>query len=173
MALTRKLIASGLATLAVLATTAAASAAPAFATSNVNVRSGPGTGYAVVDALRRGERVDVQYCRGSWCYIEKRGPDGWVSANYLSSGGGGGGGGWNGGWDGGYEPPPPPRPPQWGPRPPSWNPGPPPPPSWNPGPPRPPHWGPPPPPRPPYPYPTNPGGSVCYNGPNGYFCVGN
>lgn len=156
MAFNRKLIASTLATLAVLATTAAASAAPAVATSNVNVRSGPGTGYGVVDALRRGERVDVQYCRGSWCYIEKRGPDGWVSANYLSTGGGGG-------WNGGYEPPPPPRPPHWNqPRPPHWNPGP---------PPRPPHWNPRPP-RPNYPYPSNPGASVCYNGPNGYFCVG-
>jgi len=38
MAHSRKLIASALATLAVLATTVAASAAPAFATSNVNVR---------------------------------------------------------------------------------------------------------------------------------------
>lgn len=158
MAFNRKLIASTLGTLAVLATTAAASAAPAVATSNVNVRSGPGTGYGVVDALRRGERVDIQYCRGSWCYIEKRGPDGWVSANYLSTGGG-----WDGGWDGGYEPPPPPRPPHWNqPRPPHWNPGP---------PPRPPHWNPRPP-RPNYPYPANPGASFCYNGPNGYFCVG-
>ena len=150
MALNRKLIASGLATLAVLATTAAASAAPAFATSNVNVRSGPGTGYGVVDALRRGERVDVQYCRGSWCFVQKRGPDGWVSANYLSSGGGG----WDDDWS---EPAPPPRPPHWNPRPPR-------PPQWNPNP-----W-----PRPqPLPYPTRPGASFCFNGPNGYFCAGN
>jgi hypothetical protein len=152
MALTRKLIASGLATLAVLATTAAASAAPAFATSNVNVRSGPGPGYGVVDALRRGERVDIQYCRGSWCFIQKRGPSGWVSANYLSTGGGGG---WNDDW---YEPAPPPRPPHWNPRPP-----------------RPPHWNPNPwPSYPTYPapYPTRPGASFCFNGPNGYFCAG-
>ena len=63
----------------------AAWAAPGTATSNVNVRSGPGTGYAVVDTLRRGEQVDVQRCQGSWCYIVKRGSDGWVSANYLSA----------------------------------------------------------------------------------------
>src|SRR5690606_24582177 len=114
MALTRKLFASGLATLAVLATTAAASAAPAFATSNVNVRSGPGTGYAIVDALRRGERVDVQQCRGSWCYVERRGADGWVSASYLDSGR------WDDGWNDGWDRPPPP-PPAWGnPRPPHW-----------------------------------------------------
>lgn len=155
MALSNKLMAVGLAALALLATTAAASAAPAFATNNVNVRSGPGTGYAVVDSLRRGERVDVQYCRGSWCFVEKRGPDGWVSANYLDRGRGSG-------WDNGRD-----RPPQWNPRPPR-------PPHWNPGPPRPPHWNP----RPPRPQPW-PGhgggshGSVCFNGPNGYVCIGN
>ncbi|WP_052153660.1 SH3 domain-containing protein, partial [Devosia sp. LC5] len=113
MALRNKLIAGGLAAFAVLATATAAMAAPAYATSNVNVRSGPGTGYGVVDTLRRGEQVDVQQCRGSWCYVEKRGPDGWVSANYLSAGG----------WDNGWNRPPPP------------------PPTWNPRPPRPPHWG--------------------------------
>ena len=161
MALNRKLMTSALATLAVLATTAAAAAAPAVATGNVNVRSGPGTGYGVVDALRRGDRVDVQYCRGSWCFVEKRGPDGSVAANYLATGGGGG-------WDGGYEPSPPPRPPHWNPRPPR-------PPQWNPEPPPPPHWGQRPP-RPypqPYPvYPTEPNASFCFNGPNGYFCAG-
>lgn len=155
MAVYRKLAATGLAALALLATTGIASAASAYATSNVNVRSGPGTGYAVVDALRRGEQVDVQYCRGSWCFVEKRGPDGWVSANYLDRGGRPG---WNDDdhWD---------NPPHWNPRPPR-------PPHWNPQPPRPPHWNP----RPPRPYPVypaNPGASFCYNGPNGYFCMGN
>ncbi len=159
MKFTRKLLASGLATLAVLATTAAVSAAPAVATGNVNVRSGPGTGYQVVDTLRRGQQVDVQYCRGSWCYVEKRGPDGWVSANYLSSG--------NPGWT-----PPPPPPPVWkpNPRPPQWNPYPPRPPHWGNPTPRPPHWNPNP--RPPV-YPGNPGSSVCFNSPQGYFCIGN
>ena len=65
----------------------AAQAAPGTATNNVNVRSGPGTGYAVVDTLRRGEQVDVQRCQSSWCYVVKPGPDGWVSASYLSAGG--------------------------------------------------------------------------------------
>lgn len=146
MAMKKKLLSAGLATLALIATTAIASAAPAVVTGNVNVRSGPGTGYAVVDTLRRGERVDIQQCRGSWCYIEKRGPDGWVSANYLSSGG-------RPGWDDNWERPRP-RPPHW-----------------RPAPPRPPHWNNPRP-RPIYPAPNNPGASFCYNGPNGYFCVG-
>lgn len=67
----------------------AAQAAPGTVTSNVNVRSGPGTGYGVVDTLLRGQQVDVQQCQGSWCYVEKPGPDGWVSANYISRSGGG------------------------------------------------------------------------------------
>lgn len=70
---------------------AAALAAPASATAPVNVRSGPGTGYGVVDTLQRGQRVDVGACRGSWCPITYSGGSGWVSANYLSTGGGSGG----------------------------------------------------------------------------------
>ena len=152
MALSNRLIAGGFAALALLATTAAASAAPAYATGNVNVRSGPGTYYGAVDTLRRGDQVDVLQCQGSWCYVEKRGPDGWVSANYLARGGND----WDDEDDWDY-----PRPP----RPPHWNPN-----------PRPPHWNP----RPTYPsYPSYPrphydnGGSVCINGPQGYFCIGN
>ncbi|WP_297112798.1 SH3 domain-containing protein [uncultured Devosia sp.] len=144
-----KLIAAGMATMAALATTVAASAAPAVATGNVNVRTGPSTGYPVVDTLRRGEHVDVQYCRGSWCYVEKRGPDGWVSANYLRNARPG----WNNDWDDHWDRPRPPRPPQW-----------------DPYPPRPPHWNPRPLPRPIYP--DHPHASMCFNGPNGYFCIG-
>lgn len=68
----------------------AAQAAPGTITTNVNVRSGPGTNYGVVDVVRAGTQVDVQQCQGSWCYIVKSGPDGWVSANYVSRGSGGG-----------------------------------------------------------------------------------
>ena len=159
MALSKKLMAGGLAALALIATAGAALAAPAYVTSNVNVRSGPGTGYGVIDTIRRGEQVDVQQCSGSWCYVSKRGPDGWVSASYLERGGRPG---WND--DDGYYPPP------------VYNPRPPRPPQWNPYPPRPPQWNPGPPPRPwpgAYPYPQRQGGSVCFNGPNGYFCAGN
>lgn len=152
MALSKKLMAGGLAVLALVATTAAASAAPAYATGNVNVRSGPSTQYRVVDSLRRGEQVDVQQCRGGWCYVEKRGPDGWVSANYLSRGGQGG---WNNNdrWD---------RWDRWD-RTPHYDPRPQRPRGWDPRPRRP---------APIYPsYPRN-NSSVCVNGPNGYFCIG-
>lgn len=60
----------------------AANAASAYASSTVNVRSGPGTGYSVIDVLRPGQRVEVDYCKGAWCVI---GSDGWVNANYLTA----------------------------------------------------------------------------------------
>ncbi len=84
MSLNRTLLTIGGAALALAVGTAAVSAATAFASSTVNVRSGPGTGYGIVDALYPGERVDVDHCRGAWCFVEKRGPDGWVNANYLT-----------------------------------------------------------------------------------------
>ena len=153
MALNKKLLASGFAALALLGTTVAASAAPAFASANVNVRSGPGTGYSVVDSLRRGQPVDIDYCRGSWCFITKPGPDGWVSANYLERGRDRGPRWDDRGWD----------------RPRGWNPPPPPPPRWDP--PRPPrHYDDY---RPYRVYPVEPEASFCFNGPNGYFCAGN
>jgi len=74
------------ATVLMLAGTAAASAATAYASTTVNVRAGAGTGYPVVDVLRAGERVEVDYCKGAWCAVETRGADGWVNANYLGSG---------------------------------------------------------------------------------------
>jgi uncharacterized protein YgiM (DUF1202 family) len=57
----------------------------AEATASVNVRSGPGVGYAVVDTLSPGEIVDIDRCVNSgWCYVVKSGPDGWVSGRYLT-----------------------------------------------------------------------------------------
>lgn len=90
---TRKMLLNVATGVAVAATAAvvflpAAYAAPGTVTSNVNVRSGPGTNYAVVDTVRRGTQVDVQQCQGSWCYIAKPGPDGWISSTYLSAAGG-------------------------------------------------------------------------------------
>ncbi|MHB1166743.1 MAG: SH3 domain-containing protein [Candidatus Nanopelagicales bacterium] len=57
----------------------------AEATASVNVRSGPGVGYAVVDVLSAGEQVDIDRCvSNGWCYVIKAGPDGWVSGRYLT-----------------------------------------------------------------------------------------
>ncbi len=83
-------------------TSAAAFAAPATSKASLNVRTGPGTSYNVIDTLYRGELVEVTECvSNGWCRIEHSGPDGWVSARYLkpvtngasgSSGGGSGSG---------------------------------------------------------------------------------
>lgn len=64
----------------------------AVATTSVNVRSGPGTSYPVVDVLRAGQSVRISRCTGGWCSIDQRGPSGWVSQRYLAETGGGGGG---------------------------------------------------------------------------------
>jgi len=67
----------------IAAATSAAFAVSAVATTSVNVRSGPSTGYQVVDTLYPGEQVEVSECQGGWCYVQHPGPDGWVSGNYL------------------------------------------------------------------------------------------
>ena len=59
----------------------------AVATSTVNVRTGPSTGYAVVDTLSRGESVNIVDQSHGWCAVQKSGPDGWVSCSYLANAG--------------------------------------------------------------------------------------
>jgi uncharacterized protein YraI len=61
-------------------------ASAAVATSSVNVRTGPGTGYRIVDTLRPGERVAINGQSAGWCRVSKSGPDGWVSCAYLTNG---------------------------------------------------------------------------------------
>lgn len=155
MALGRTAIKGGLAALMVAVMTAGAFAWDAVATSPLNVRSGPGTQFRVVEVLQRGEVVDVEYCRNGWCFLDLGwNGNGWASQRYLAQAGS-------------WQPPrPQPQPPVWQPprpQPPHWN-NPPRPPQWN-NPPRPPQWN--------NPRPTPPNSEVCFNGPNGYFCVGN
>lgn len=64
---------------------------PAFADSatvtgnDVNVRSGPGQGFPVVDCLPRGYTVNVtDLSDGSWYEVEYNGMSGFMSAGYLS-----------------------------------------------------------------------------------------
>lgn len=78
-----------LASLGLAAAISVGAAVPAIAASavvdtNLNVRSCGSTDCRVIDVLRRGEVVDIEYCEGVWCFIEKPGRDGWVSARYLS-----------------------------------------------------------------------------------------
>lgn len=60
--------------------------APAVATANVNVRSGPATHNPVVDVLVGGELVTVVECTVDerWCFVDHTGPDGWVRTTYLA-----------------------------------------------------------------------------------------
>ncbi|QPC88407.1 SH3 domain-containing protein [Mesorhizobium sp. NBSH29] len=66
-----------------LAIPSIASAAQAYVTGNVNVRSGPGTGYARITTLPAGARVTIRTCQRNWCQISRSGLRGWMSANYL------------------------------------------------------------------------------------------
>ena len=67
---------------ALLLSGGAALAFPATATTDLNVRSGPGTGYAVVDQLQGGDTVEVTSSSGSWYRLAS---GGWASANYLDA----------------------------------------------------------------------------------------
>jgi uncharacterized protein YraI len=69
-----------------LASAGAAAAFPATAVTDLNVRSGPGTGFGVVDQLQEGQTVEVTARSGGWYQIEGQG---WASGNYLDAEGGG------------------------------------------------------------------------------------
>lgn len=60
-----------------------AAAAPAVAEADLNVRAGPGTGYAVVGVVADGETVDVLNCGGSWCQVAFDGGTGYANGSYL------------------------------------------------------------------------------------------
>ncbi|MFT6658488.1 SH3 domain-containing protein [Maritalea sp.] len=81
---------AALATMGIIITASSAFAFTAKSSAALNVRSGPGTGYNIVDALYTGEKVSVDKCTKSkkWCYVTHSGPDGWVAAKYLKRIGG-------------------------------------------------------------------------------------
>ncbi|WP_261336740.1 SH3 domain-containing protein [Rhizobium leguminosarum] len=59
---------------------------PAVMTAAVNLRSGPGTGFAAVGSVPEGAQVDLKECdaSGAWCAVDFRGQNGFVSGRYLS-----------------------------------------------------------------------------------------
>jgi uncharacterized protein YgiM (DUF1202 family) len=59
---------------------------PAAATSNPNLRSGPGTNYAIAGSLRQGEQVTVigRNDVGDWLLVEGEGRAAWVFAELVS-----------------------------------------------------------------------------------------
>ncbi len=72
--------------------TTSAYAASAMVTTDLNLRAGPGTGYARIAAMPGGSIVDVRGCtRGySWCRVYWRGYEGWAASSYLARRSGGG-----------------------------------------------------------------------------------
>jgi hypothetical protein len=67
--------------------TIAAVAAPAIATTNVNLRQGPGTTYPIVARIPGGAPIDVVGCNGQWCQAAFGGKTGYVIATALGQGG--------------------------------------------------------------------------------------
>ena len=59
----------------------------ATVTNDLNLRSGPGTRYGVVDTMPAGADVDVIGCGGAWCRVNWQGRVGYASSSYLSGGG--------------------------------------------------------------------------------------
>jgi uncharacterized protein YraI len=57
------------------------------ATIDVNIRSGPGANYPIVEILHAGETVATRACPGAngWCnVVAPGGGEGWISAKFLS-----------------------------------------------------------------------------------------
>jgi uncharacterized protein YraI len=69
-----------------LLTATGAMAASALVTTDLNVRTGPSTGYPPVGVLPNGAIVDVVGCTSgySWCRVNYGGLDGWASSAYLA-----------------------------------------------------------------------------------------
>ena len=55
----------------------------AFATANVNLRSGPGTDSEVIATIPGGSRVQIASCDGEWC------ADSWQGRDYFAESAGG------------------------------------------------------------------------------------
>lgn len=62
----------------------------AQATGNVNVRSGPGTGYSKLGQLKRGETISYTAVSGGWYEVEYQDGVAYVSGDYLKTVSGGG-----------------------------------------------------------------------------------
>ncbi|MGH6664316.1 MAG: SH3 domain-containing protein [Pseudolabrys sp.] len=62
----------------------AGAASAAVVTGDVNLRSGPGTAYNVIDTMPAGARVAVLSCSGSWCEVDWGGEQGYASHNFIA-----------------------------------------------------------------------------------------
>lgn len=71
---------------ALIAGTAAASAAPARTSGDLNLRTGPGPSYGRIAVIPAGSWIDVFDC-SSWCRVEWEGRPGWVWSRHVAWGG--------------------------------------------------------------------------------------
>jgi hypothetical protein len=62
----------------------AGAAGAATVTTGLNLRSGPGTGYRVVDTMPAGAHVAVVRCNGAWCRVNWNGEVGYASASFIT-----------------------------------------------------------------------------------------
>ena len=60
-------------------------ASPGFTTVDLNLRSGPGTGYRVIGVMPRGAAVTISDCSTSWCRVSFGAKHGWASLTYLQT----------------------------------------------------------------------------------------
>ena len=61
-------------------------ASAATVRNDLNLRSGPGTRYQVIDTMPAGAHVRVLGCGGSWCRVNWHGRVGFASASYIGGG---------------------------------------------------------------------------------------
>jgi uncharacterized protein YraI len=66
----------------------ASAASAAVVTRDLNLRSGPGTGYQIIGTMPAGAQVVVLGCGGAWCRVNWRGTEGFASSHYIAEGGG-------------------------------------------------------------------------------------
>ena len=79
----RSLAAAGSLAAAISASTIAM-AEPGVATGDVNMRTGPGTGYPIITTIPAGAPIEIYGC-SNWCEVDYAGAQGYVSANYVSA----------------------------------------------------------------------------------------
>ncbi|MDO4540381.1 MAG: N-acetylmuramoyl-L-alanine amidase [Syntrophomonadaceae bacterium] len=61
----------------------ASAATAAVNAASVNVRSGPGTDYDIMDGLTHDTRVEILQVQGDWSQVRYGGQQGWIKSEYL------------------------------------------------------------------------------------------
>jgi len=77
----------GAAVAGLLAATSAYGETTATAWTDLNLRAGPGTTYAITSVIPAAETVSVEGCldASNWCRVNHGGIDGWASGDYLTA----------------------------------------------------------------------------------------